>query len=159
MPRTALSRLTSLIALPLTSLSALAQQRQQFTSADYAHAEKFMGYNTTPLVYKSAVRPTFLSASGPNASAAATSNDERFYYRNTIAEGTEFILVDPVAASQHPAFDHARLANAFTRSYDSIVAIRFLCGLGIGAALPSVIALATEYAPRARRSSAVQTRG
>ena len=30
--------------------------------------------------------------------------------------------------------------------------MRFLCGLGIGAALPSVIALSTEYAPRARRA-------
>lgn len=42
--------------------------------------------------------------------------------------------------------------NAFTRTYDSLLIIRFLCGLGIGSALPSVIALATEYAPRPRRS-------
>jgi AAHS family 4-hydroxybenzoate transporter-like MFS transporter len=44
------------------------------------------------------------------------------------------------------------LANAFVGSYQGLVAVRFLCGLGIGAALPSVIALSTEYAPRARRS-------
>jgi AAHS family 4-hydroxybenzoate transporter-like MFS transporter len=44
------------------------------------------------------------------------------------------------------------LANAYTRSYESLLVVRFLCGLGIGAALPSVIALATEYAPRPRRS-------
>src|SRR5580700_9240120 len=110
MPRTAISTLISLIVLPLIAATALAQQRQQFTSADYAHAEKFMGYNTTPLVYKSAVRPTFLSfaanssAGGAVNSAAASSDDERFYYRNTTAEGTEFILVDPVRGTRAPAF-------------------------------------------------------
>ncbi len=44
------------------------------------------------------------------------------------------------------------LANAFTHTFDGLLIVRFLCGLGIGAALPSVIALSTEYAPRARRS-------
>ena len=37
------------------------------TAADYARAEKFMGYNTTPLVYRSGVRPTWLP-------------DDRFWY-------------------------------------------------------------------------------
>ena len=53
-------RLISLIALPLIAVTAMAQQRQQFTSADYARAEKFMGYNTTPLVYKSVGSPDVL---------------------------------------------------------------------------------------------------
>jgi dipeptidyl-peptidase 4 len=122
MPRTAISTLISLIVLPLIAATALAQQRQQFTSADYAHAEKFMGYNTTPLVYKSAVRPTFLSAAGASAAGSAAANssagganaDERFYYRNTTAEGTEFILVDPVHGTRAPAFDHAKLAAALS---------------------------------------------
>ena len=115
-----MSKLISLIWLPLIALPVLAQQRQQFTSADYAHAEQFMGYNATPLVYKSAVRPTFLSAAanstagGAVNSAAATPNDERFYYRNTTAEGTEFILVDPVRGTRAPAFDHAKLAAALS---------------------------------------------
>ncbi|HXQ49750.1 MAG TPA: MFS transporter [Stellaceae bacterium] len=43
-------------------------------------------------------------------------------------------------------------ANAFARTYDGLILVRFLCGLGIGSALPSVIALSTEYAPRARRA-------
>src|SRR5258708_31577827 len=40
--------------------------------SDYARAEKFMGYNITPLVYRSGVRPTWLLGS-----------DERFWYRIT----------------------------------------------------------------------------
>jgi hypothetical protein len=96
MRRTAISRLASFIILALAALTASAQQRQQFTSAEYAHAEQFMGYNTTPLVYKSAVRPTFLTAAATGAGAnpvansgagGAVSVDERFYYRNTTAEG------------------------------------------------------------------------
>jgi len=85
--------------LALIVLPAGAQTR--FTTADYARAEKFMTYNTTPLVYKSGVRPSWISG-------------ERFYYRNTTAEGTEFILVDPVKGTRQPAFNHAKLAAALS---------------------------------------------
>jgi len=60
-----------------------------------------MTYNTTPLVLRSGVRPTWLA-------------DERFWYRNTIAEGSEFVLVDPVKKTRGPAFDHAKLATALS---------------------------------------------
>ena len=55
-----------LAAIFLVVASAPAQQR--FTAADYARAEKLMGYNTTPLVAHSGVRPNWLP-------------DERFWYR------------------------------------------------------------------------------
>src|SRR5215831_12885116 len=61
---------------------AIPAAAQRFTSADYARAEKFMGYNTNPLVYHGAATPTWLQ-------------DGRFWYRTTTADGTEFILVDP----------------------------------------------------------------
>ena len=60
-----------------------------------------MGYNTTPLVLRSGVRPTWLP-------------DERFWYRVTTAEGAEFVLVDPVKGTRAPAFDHAKLAAALS---------------------------------------------
>jgi dipeptidyl-peptidase-4 len=75
---------------------------QQFTAADYARAEKFMGYNTTPLVF-GAVRPNW-------------TDDGRCWYRVTRAEGSEFILVDPAWGSKRPAFDHARLAAALSKA-------------------------------------------
>src|ERR1022692_1856266 len=83
------------LALPLVS------QRRVFTADDYARAEKFMTYNTPPLVLRSGVRATWLA-------------DERFWYRNTIAEGNEFILVDPVKKTRQPAFDHIKLAAALS---------------------------------------------
>ena len=63
------------------------------TADDYARAERFMGYNTTPLVFRTAVRPNWLT-------------DDRFWYRNTVPGGAEFILVDPARATRERAFDH-----------------------------------------------------
>ncbi|HEV8612990.1 MAG TPA: DPP IV N-terminal domain-containing protein, partial [Gemmatimonadales bacterium] len=90
---------------------AAAQQRPQLTAADYARAEKFLGYNATPLVFGAAVRPTWLP-------------DGRFWYRNTISRGTELILVDPLRKTRGRAFDQARLAAALSTAagtpYDSL---------------------------------------
>src|SRR4051794_4489326 len=89
-----------LAALLLLCAPAFAQQRV-LPAADYARAEKFMGYNTTPLVQRSAVRPNWLP-------------DERFWYRVTTPQGPEFLLVDPAKGTRTPAFDHAKLATALT---------------------------------------------
>ena len=61
----------------VAGVSGVAQQPRAFTAADYARAEKFMGYNTTSLVLHSGVRPTWLEG-------------ERFWYRNTTEGGSEF---------------------------------------------------------------------
>jgi Tol biopolymer transport system component/dienelactone hydrolase len=79
----------------------LFAQPRALTSADYARAEKFMGYNTTPLVHRTGVRPTWLPG-------------ERFWYRVTTPAGSEFLLVDPAKGTRTPAFDHAKLAIALT---------------------------------------------
>ncbi len=71
----------TLIASPL-----LAQQ-QRITSADYAHAERFMSWNVNPLVYGGAVRPTWLS-------------DDRFWFRDVTPQGTQLILVDPARGTR-----------------------------------------------------------
>jgi AAHS family 4-hydroxybenzoate transporter-like MFS transporter len=42
--------------------------------------------------------------------------------------------------------------NVIANSFSSLLAVRFLNGFGVGAALPSSIALATEYAPRRARA-------
>ncbi|HEV2299413.1 MAG TPA: DPP IV N-terminal domain-containing protein [Candidatus Acidoferrales bacterium] len=79
------------------------------TDADYAHAEKFMPCNTTPLVYRT-VRPAWLAGG-------------RFWFRLTTAEGSEFIAVDPAQGTREPLFDHAKLAAALSaaanRHYDA----------------------------------------
>jgi dipeptidyl aminopeptidase/acylaminoacyl peptidase len=71
------------------------------TAAEYARAEKFMGYNTNPLVLRSGVRPNWLP-------------DERFWYRITTAEGSEFVLIDPAKGTRGPVFDQAKLAAALS---------------------------------------------
>src|SRR5215510_1337155 len=87
-----------LLAASLFAALSLSAQ-QKFTAADYQHAERFMGYNTNPLVYRSGVRPNWLP-------------DERFWYRVTTPEGAEFILCDPAKGTRAPAFDHVKLAAA-----------------------------------------------
>ena len=78
------------------ALPGLAQTRV-VTADDYTRAEKFVGNGQGALVYRSGVRPVWLDG-------------DRFWYRNTTAEGSEFVLVDPAKGTREPAFDHAKLA-------------------------------------------------
>ena len=99
------------IAMPvlissLAATSALAQGARQFSPADYARAEKYMGYNAGPLVFGAAVRPVWLAG-------------DRFWYRNTTPQGVEIVLVDPAARTRARAFDHARLAAALSQVADT----------------------------------------
>ena len=92
------------ILLTLTAVSAtLSAQPRIYTAADYERAEKALSYNTTPLVFRSGIRPTWLA-------------DERFWYRVTTADGSEFILVDTAKGTRAPAFDHVKLAAALTNA-------------------------------------------
>ncbi|MEP6716782.1 MAG: DPP IV N-terminal domain-containing protein [Terriglobia bacterium] len=88
----------SLAGMALACVSAALAQQPALTAADYAHAEKFMSYSTTPLVFGTGVVPHFI-ASG-----------DRFWYRTTREQGAEFILVDPANGARTPAFDTRRLA-------------------------------------------------
>jgi dipeptidyl-peptidase 4 len=101
-------RRSSVLALAAVWLIVLGgavagQQREVAAPAlsadDYARAERFLGYRTNPLVFRATVRPTWLP-------------DDRFWYRNTIPGGCEFVLIDPTRAAREPAFDHARVAAA-----------------------------------------------
>ena len=93
-------------AISMGCSAYLAAQPQEagspraITSADYAHAEKFLGYNTNSLVYK-AVHPAWTA-------------DERLWYRDTGPAGDQFVLFDPAKLTKEPAFDHARLAAALS---------------------------------------------
>src|SRR5579871_3399855 len=45
------------------------------------------------------------------------------------------------------------IATPLANSYDSLLLVRFLTGLGLGGALPSFIALGSEYVPASRRAT------
>jgi dipeptidyl-peptidase 4 len=97
-------QLSRSLAILIPAVAALAQAQRPgpvLTTADYAHAEQFMTYNTTPLVFRSGVRPAWLSG-------------DRFWYRITTPEGSEFILFDPARASREPAFDQIGVAAALS---------------------------------------------
>src|SRR5712692_6614048 len=103
--------LSTLVAIISLDAPAAAQQPgtgavRALTTADYARAERFMGYNTTPLVFRAGIRPAALP-------------DDRFWYRNTIPEGVEFVLVDLARRSRARAFDQAKLAAALSRAADT----------------------------------------
>ncbi len=63
------------------TLPGSAQSRAAVTVDDYMRAEKFLGYNTNPLVSNGAVQANWLPG-------------DRFWYRNQGVNGPEFILVD-----------------------------------------------------------------
>jgi dipeptidyl aminopeptidase/acylaminoacyl peptidase len=103
MNKSYLSRLVLPALIFVFALSAAAQQGNtiSLTAADYARAEKFMGYNTGQLVDRGGVRPNWLPG-------------ERFWYRVLTPQGSEFILVNPANGTRGAAFDHARLAAALS---------------------------------------------
>jgi dipeptidyl-peptidase 4 len=91
-----------IVASGLCCASAFAQQPRQYTTQDYAAAEKFMGYNVNPLAYKGVVRAQWL-------------DDDRFWYRAVDDSGVTYMVVDPAKGSGTPAFDQVKLAAALAR--------------------------------------------
>lgn len=88
-----------------TSISTAAQQsnfaaQRVFTAEDYKRAEKFMPYNTRPLVYHD-VHVKWL-------------DDDRLWYRNLGPDGSAFVLFDAAHGTRKPAFDHAKIAAALS---------------------------------------------
>src|SRR5256885_814253 len=98
--RRSMRKWVMLLATLVTGAPLAAQQRA-LTVADYARAEKFLSYNTNPLIFGGTVRASWLP-------------EERLWYRNVIPEGFEFVLVDPAKKTRTRAFDHVRLAGGLT---------------------------------------------
>src|SRR5690242_15175107 len=87
------------VALATPAFSLVAQQRAM-TAADYARAERYMSYNTTPLVGGAPVRPTWIA-------------DDRFVYRrSTPAGGGDVMVVDPVKGTRTRLLDDPKISAA-----------------------------------------------
>lgn len=76
----------------------------QVSWEDYARAEQLLTWNVNKLVFKWQVTPNWIERS------------DRFWYRNLVRGGKEFVLVDAERNTQGPAFDHARLAAGLSRA-------------------------------------------
>lgn len=79
------------------------QDKLVLTVEDYARAEKFLSHYTDPLVFGGSVEPNWI-------------NESTFWYRNTIPEGHEFVLVDVEKKQRKRAFDHEKLALALSEA-------------------------------------------
>ena len=86
----------------------LGQQPKQYTSQDYAAAERFMSYNVNPLAYQGVVRAQWM-------------DDGRFWYRDASPNGVSFVLVDPAKGTRAPAFDQAKLAAALKKASNGAI--------------------------------------
>src|SRR5262245_2345205 len=103
----------AIAGLVAAAIPLLAQQPRGVTAADYARAEKFLAANVTPLVTGGSVAANWLP-------------DDRFWDRNVIAGGAEFILVDPVKKTRTRAFDHEKIAASLSSAAGgSFSALRF----------------------------------
>ena len=90
----------ALAVAPLSAGQQISGGAGAVTVADYQHAEKFLPYNTQPLVFHE-VRATWLAG-------------DRFWYRDTGPNGIEFVIYDAARGTRQPAFDHAKLAAALS---------------------------------------------
>ena len=86
-------------AQPVSAQPVSMQPGRVYADADYAQAEKFMPYNTNPLVLHVVRSPTWMT-------------DGRMWYRDAGTKGNTIMLVDPVTGTKRPAFDQAKLAAA-----------------------------------------------
>ncbi|MEO7072114.1 MAG: DPP IV N-terminal domain-containing protein [Rhodanobacter sp.] len=88
--------------------AGVAAQGRTLAAADYAQAERMMGYNTVPLVDHALQKVTWLDAT-------------QFWYRDHDAKGDHFVRMDTASAQSTPLFDHAKLAAALAKTSDKPV--------------------------------------
>ena len=84
------------IALAITGFAGLAATAQSdkkvLTTADYEQATKALGFNTSKLVYRYNVNPTWLP-------------DGKFWYSVNVEAGKEFVLINPADGSRKTGAD------------------------------------------------------
>jgi dipeptidyl aminopeptidase/acylaminoacyl peptidase len=88
------------VAVTARQVAAQQPSTAAVTAADYQRAEKFLTYNTTPLVFHR-VRAAWLPG-------------DRFWFRDQGPDGIEFVLFDAARGTRQPAFDHAKVAAALS---------------------------------------------
>ena len=87
----------------------LAHTQQTYTAQDYAQAERWLAYNTEPLVKHTVAGIAYLP-------------DGRVFYREPDLQETHYFLADPKTGTVAPAFDNARLAKAISAASGQSVA-------------------------------------
>ena len=93
------------LALLGTLLGAAPVLRAQrvLTAADYDRAARMLSFNVNPLITGGTVIATWLP-------------DDRFYYRTTTANGSEWVLVNPAKKTSAALFKAPEVAQALARA-------------------------------------------
>jgi dipeptidyl aminopeptidase/acylaminoacyl peptidase len=107
------SRLFGVVVMGLLSTGVAAQdktaaQDKMLSTHDYAQAERFMGYNVTPLVDHDVRRAKWL-------------DDSHFWYRDHDVAGDHIMLMDAATGRAEPAFDQVKLAAALNKATEKPV--------------------------------------
>ena len=89
----------SALAAVIAAVSLNTGAQSADVKADYDRSNS-LNQRTANKVYDLPEAPVWIAGS------------PQFWYRKAVKGGNEFVLVDPVAATKAPAFDHAKLATA-----------------------------------------------
>ncbi|MGB5007442.1 MAG: DPP IV N-terminal domain-containing protein, partial [Ferruginibacter sp.] len=81
-----------ILALIAMVFTATAQEKKVYTAADYDKATKALGFNSSKLVFRYNVNPTWLP-------------DGRFWYSVAVEGGREFVLINPADGSRKTGAD------------------------------------------------------
>lgn len=119
------------VFLAFTSLASLHAQKV-YTAEDYHNAERWMGYNTQPLVDHTVSGINYLP-------------DGRVFYRERNGTEKTYLIADPAKGTNAPAFDTAKLALALGKTSGHAFDAK---NLGI-----------TSYTPETAGSFAVEVQG
>jgi len=95
---------------PIAALALLTAALAPGVSAqdvDYNRAERFLPWHTSPMISGDQVAPNWLE------------DGRRFWYRNNLGQGHEFVVVDPGVPSRRQLFDRHRLAAAISLAADT----------------------------------------
>lgn len=110
---------------------------------------QLMGFLVKPMADSLAVEPTTF---GPVFAAALFGLMVGAMALAPLADivGRKKVLISSVVI-----FGTFALLTAFVERYDDLVRVRFMTGLGLGGAIPNLVALAAEYMPRRTARTAV----
>lgn len=106
-------KIFSTIAFLLLASTTSIFAQKALTADDYARAEKMLGYNTSPLVDRAGVRPTWLA-------------DGRFWYMVLTSTGREYVIVNPATGERKADVDATKLGITLptqnqNRNFEEIV--------------------------------------
>ena len=111
--------------------AGVTAENRTLTAADYAQAERFMSYNTAPLVDHAVQKVSWL-------------DDSHFWYRDHDSTGDHFVQMDTVSGKVAPLFDQVKLAAALSKVTGKPVDVSKLPVSGYGVALDGRLDIAVQ---------------